>query len=136
MQNANSARRQALAIGDTTSALVASLCSIKGQVMKRSNAIAVLVALLMSSAGFAGPLRAETGDAAVVFTKGGFVLGVGGGEGVLLLQGKRYPFTVSGMSLGFTIGASTTRLVGRALNLRGLARLKAVTAQSEPAVPL
>ena len=38
-------------------------------------------------------------------------------EGVLIFRGKRYPFTVSGMSIGFTIGASTTKLVGRALNL-------------------
>jgi len=63
--------------------------------------------------------RAETGQVAVVFTKGGFIVGVGGGEGVLVLRGKRYPFTVSGMSVGFTVGASTTKLVGRALNLKG-----------------
>jgi hypothetical protein len=65
------------------------------------------------------PSRAETGSVVVVFTKGGFIVGVGGGEGVLTLRGKRYPFTVSGMSVGATIGASTSRLVGRALNLRG-----------------
>jgi hypothetical protein len=64
-------------------------------------------------------LRAETGQVAVVFTKGGLIVGVGGGEGVLVFRGKRYPFTVSGMSVGFTIGASTTKLVGRALNLSG-----------------
>jgi hypothetical protein len=54
-----------------------------------------------------------------VFTKGGLILGVGGGEGVLTLRGRHYPFTVSGMSVGATIGASTTKLVGQALNLRG-----------------
>jgi hypothetical protein len=70
-------------------------------------------------AGFSTPSRADTGQVAVVFTKGGFVVGVGGGEGVLLYRGKKYPFTVSGMSVGFTIGASTTKYVGRALNLRG-----------------
>src|ERR1700737_5443545 len=70
------------------------------------------------------PSRAETGSVAVVFTKGGFIVGVGGGEGVLVLRGKRYPFTVSGMSVGFTIGASTTKFVGRALNLRGPASIE------------
>jgi len=55
---------------------------------------------------------------AVVFTKGGFIVGVGGGQGVLVFRGQKYPFTVSGMSVGFTIGASTTKFVGRALNLR------------------
>jgi len=80
---------------------------------------AALVAMLVGAAGFSAPSRAETGQVAVVFTKGGFIVGIGGGEGVLILRGVRYPFTVSGMSVGFTIGASTTKLVGRALNLRG-----------------
>ena len=87
--------------------------------MKNFGITVALVALLVGVTGFSTPSRAETGRVAVVFTKGGFIVGVGGGEGVLILGGKRYPFTVSGMSVGFTIGASTTRLTGRALNLRG-----------------
>ena len=83
-----------------------------------------LVALLASGAGFSTPSWADTGQVAVVFTKGGFIVGVGGGEGVLILRGKRYPFTVSGMSVGFTIGASTTKFVGRALNLKGPASIE------------
>jgi hypothetical protein len=66
-----------------------------------------------------GPASSDTGSVSVVFTKGGFIVGVGGGEGVLMLHGKRYPFTVSGMSFGATIGASTTKLVGHALNVTG-----------------
>jgi hypothetical protein len=37
---------------------------------------------------------------------------------------RGYPFTVSGMSVGFTIGASTTKLVGQALNLNGPASIE------------
>jgi hypothetical protein len=92
--------------------------------MKKSAIYISSVALLMGLAGFSTPSRAETGRVSVVFTKGGFVVGVGGGEGVLTLRGKHYPFTVSGMSVGFTIGASTTKLVGRALNLRGPASIE------------
>jgi hypothetical protein len=73
---------------------------------------------LLVSFGLATPGHAETGSVAVVFTKGGFIVGVGGGQGVLTFRGKQYPFTVSGMSVGFTIGASTSKFVGRALNLR------------------
>ena len=62
---------------------------------------------------------AETGRVSVVFTKGGFILGAGTGQGVLTFRGHHYPFTVSGMSVGFTIGASTSKLTGQALNLRG-----------------
>ena len=61
--------------------------------------------------------QAETGAVRVVFTKGGFIIGVGGGQGVLTFRGHHYPFDVSGMSFGATIGASTTQLVGRARNL-------------------
>ena len=89
--------------------------------MKKFSIIAALFALLVGAGGFSTLSRAETGQVSVVFTKGGFVVGVGGGEGVLTFKGKRYPFTVSGMNIGFTIGASTTKLVGQAINLNSLA---------------
>src|ERR1700751_5198181 len=73
---------------------------------------------LLATTGLATPTLAETGRVAVVFTKGGLIIGVGGGQGVLTFRGKKYPFTVSGMSVGFTIGASTSKFVGRALNLK------------------
>lgn len=92
--------------------------------MKKFVTRAALFALLAGLTGFSTPSRAETGQVAVIFTKGGLVIGVGAGEGVLVLRGHRYPFTVSGMSVGFTIGASTTKLVGRALNLRGPASIE------------
>jgi hypothetical protein len=75
-----------------------------------------LAGLLVSSLTTAA--QAETGAVRVVFTKGGFIVGVGGGRGVLTFRGNHYPFRVSGMSFGATIGASTTDLVGRALNMR------------------
>jgi lipid-binding SYLF domain-containing protein len=87
--------------------------------MRKNRMMLLALAGFLSSTGLATPTLAETGQVAVVFTKGGFVIGVGGGEGVLVLRGQRYPFTVSGMSVGFTIGASTTKFVGRAINLRG-----------------
>jgi hypothetical protein len=77
---------------------------------------AVLASLLSLTATTSS--QAETGAVRVVFTKGGFIVGVGGGRGVLTFRGHRYPFRVSGMSLGATIGASTTDSVGRALNMR------------------
>src|ERR1700709_660756 len=92
--------------------------------MKKFGISVALVAFLVGVAAFSPASRAEVGQVAVVFTKGGFIVGVGGGEGVLILRGKRYPFTVSGMSLGATIGASTTKFVGRAINLRGPASIE------------
>jgi hypothetical protein len=77
----------------------------------------VLLGLILS-AGLPTTALADTGAVRVVFTKGGFIVGVGGGEGVLTFRGHHYRFNVSGMSVGFTIGASTTRMSGHALNLR------------------
>jgi hypothetical protein len=63
---------------------------------------------LLPLIGFTTASLADTGTVSVVFTKGGFIVDVGGGQGVLTFHGKRYPFRVAGMSLGFSIGASTS----------------------------
>ena len=87
--------------------------------MKKHVVRFLAVALLALFAGSAAtPARADSGTVRVVFTRGGFIVGVGGGEGVLFFRGHRYPFTVSGMSIGFTIGASTAQMSGHALHLR------------------
>ena len=86
--------------------------------MYRRRSIVFARFAMLTSAAVTTPASAEVGTVRVVFTKGGFIVGVGGGEGVLTFRGKNYPFTVSGASIGFTVGASTTKLVGRALNLR------------------
>jgi hypothetical protein len=83
---------------------------------------ASLLALL--TCGFATPSQAETCSVRVVFTKGGFIVGVGGGHGVLVCRGQSHRFAVSGMSVGFTIGASTTQLTGVALNVRNPADIQ------------
>ena len=85
----------------------------------RARMIQAIVLGLLGSAGVTSASRAEIGTVRVVFTKAGFVIGVGSGRGVLTFRGRNYPFRVSGASLGATIGASTSQLTGRALNLRG-----------------
>jgi hypothetical protein len=75
-----------------------------------------MIALFASS--LTSPSNAETGAVRVAFTKAGFIVGAGSGRGVLVFKGHRYPFRVGGMSVGFTIGASTTNLQGQALNMK------------------
>ena len=72
---------------------------------------------LAAAASVSTAAQAETGLVRVVFTKAGFIVGVGGGRGILTFRGHHYPFTVSGMSFGATIGASTTQMAGRALHM-------------------
>jgi hypothetical protein len=78
--------------------------------------LGAMVAVVL--AGLPAPSHAQTGSVAFEISKAGFIVGVGGGRGVLNYQGRRYPLTVGGMSVGATIGASTTQLVGTASNLR------------------
>jgi len=61
--------------------------------MKKYRTRMMLIALLgfLVSASYATPSLAETGAVSVVFTKGGFIVGVGGGQGVLIFRGKHYP---------------------------------------------
>ena len=82
------------------------------------NRMAQVALVVLLPLGFTPACLADTGTVSVVFTKGGFIVDVGGGQGVLTFHGRRYPFTVSGASIGFSIGASTSKFVGRALNLR------------------
>jgi len=73
---------------------------------------------VLTVAGLSTASQAETGSVRVVFAKAGFIVGVGGGRGILTFRGHNYPFRVSGMSFGATIGASTNKMIGQALNMR------------------
>lgn len=66
------------------------------------------------------PARAVTGDVRIVFTKAGFVVGAGGGRGILTFRGRDHRFTAQGLSVGVTVGASVTNLIGRASHLHKL----------------
>lgn len=84
---------------------------------------------LISAVGFAflaatsvpSPAQAGTGTVRAVITKGGFIVGIGGGQGTLIFKGHKYPLTFGGISAGALIGASTTELVGHAYNLHSAA---------------
>ena len=81
----------------------------------RSSVIALAVTF---APGLAAPTWAATGTVYVEIAKAGFIVGIGGGRGTLVFQGRRYPLSVGGLSFGATIGASKADLVGRAYNLR------------------
>jgi len=64
--------------------------------------------------------RAQTGTTGTVriqIVKAGFIVGVGGGKGTLTFNGKSYPLSIGGVSVG-TIGVATVNLEGTARNLR------------------
>jgi hypothetical protein len=76
--------------------------------------------MLFASAVLTEPSHAITGHVRVVFAKAALIAGAGVGRRVLTFRGRDYRFRVSGLSLGFTAGASLDRLVGRASYLNEL----------------
>jgi hypothetical protein len=49
--------------------------------------------------------------------KAGFIVGISGGKGTLKYEGKTYPLSIGGVSLGATLGLSKVELIGKAHNL-------------------
>ena len=66
------------------------------------------------------PSDARMGLVRVSFAKAGLIAGAGIGRGVLTFDGRDHPFRVSGLSLGFTVGASVNRLAGNVSYLHRL----------------
>ena len=88
--------------------------------MRLYHAYAVAMAALAISIGFATPSHSLTGTVRVTVAKAGLVLGAGGGQGTLTFRHRNYPFTVQGLSLGISAGASINKLVGRASSINEL----------------
>jgi hypothetical protein len=82
--------------------------------MGKRRAYWTVIMALAASIGLATPSDAITGTVRVTVAKAGFVVGAGGGRGTLTFRHRNYPFTVQGLSLGLTAGASINKLVGRA----------------------
>jgi hypothetical protein len=80
----------------------------------------LVVLALLASAILTQPSHAITGHVRVVFAKAALIAGAGVGRGILTFRGRDYPFRVSGLSLGFSAGASVVRLSGSASYLNEL----------------
>jgi hypothetical protein len=78
---------------------------------------AAIVAAAVVLAGSPSQSYADTGSVRLKVTKVGFIVGVGGGSGVLHFKGHSYRLSVGGVGIG-TIGAAGADLVGTARNLR------------------
>ena len=81
----------------------------------RVNLLAALSSVVLL--GALTPAQAATGTVRIAVAKGGFIVGVGGGNGTLSFQGRTYRVSVGGISVG-TIGIAKADLVGTASNLR------------------
>jgi hypothetical protein len=82
--------------------------------MKFGSALLTAAAIVMAAPL---PSSADDGTVRMRITKVGFIVGVGGGSGVLNFKGRQYRLSIGGVSAG-TIGVSGMDLVGTARNLR------------------
>jgi len=74
---------------------------------KLTTAIAVFACLVA-----AAPAYADSGTITLTIYKGGWFIGGEGGSGTLSFQGRRYPLSVGGVSVGLVFGGSKTVLHG------------------------
>jgi hypothetical protein len=88
--------------------------------MRTYRTIPIALMAMAMSIGLAAPSHAITGTVRVTMVKAGLGVGAGGGRGVLTFRHRNYPFTVQGLSLGLTAGASVSKLTGRAAYINEL----------------
>jgi hypothetical protein len=78
------------------------------------------LSLTLAVAAISAAVAAEEQPSAKIqfeIYKAGLVVGVSGGSGTLTYEGKDYPISIGGISLGATIGVSKAEFVGDVFNL-------------------
>jgi hypothetical protein len=80
------------------------------------NTIAIVLVTAVMLAGATAPSYAQSGTVRLHIIKAGFIIGVGGGNGVLHYQGHVYPFSIGGIGIG-SLGIAAVDLVGTATNI-------------------
>ena len=85
------------------------------KVLTRRNVMLSAAALV--GVGVSGAAQADSGSVEVKISSAGFIVGAGGGSGVLVFKSRRYPFSVGGVAAG-GVGAFQAELTGTASNLK------------------
>ena len=83
-------------------------------------AFAFAICLVIGGAVLPKSAQAQQPTIEINISKAGFVVGVSGGNGTLFYQGKSYPLSVGGLSLGLTIGLSKAQMIGEVEGLKTL----------------
>jgi hypothetical protein len=96
--------------------------------IRRSMKDSLFAAVLAIGAIHTAALAEDKPSAKIQFEvyKAGLVVGVSGGSGTLTFQGKDYPISIGGVSLGATIGASKTGFVGEVFNLSAVGDIEGI----------
>lgn len=87
------------------------------QTMGRRMSALVATAAASALLAFAPAVHAKNATIELEIYKAGFIVGGSGGSGTLKLDGKSYPLSIGGVSLGATIGFSKAQLIGTVRNI-------------------
>ncbi len=79
--------------------------------------VAVAMAAVAVLVGASTASQAQSGRVRLHIVKAGFIVGLGGGSGILTYHGRTYRLSVGGIGVG-SLGVATVDLVGTASNLR------------------
>jgi hypothetical protein len=82
----------------------------------KSAAMVFAVGVILLGAATPSWAQSTTGTVRLHIVKVGFIVGVGGGNGVLSYHGKRYRLSIGGIGIG-SLGVAAVDLVGTASNL-------------------
>jgi hypothetical protein len=86
--------------------------------IRRGKLVATVLLAMATLVGASAPSRAQSvGAVRLHVVKAGFIIGVGGGRGVLIFHGHRYPLSLGGIGIG-SLGIASVDLRGTASNLR------------------
>ncbi|WP_290545523.1 hypothetical protein [Aestuariivirga sp.] len=79
---------------------------------------AMLLLPLAAGVAEASAAAGNSGRISFRITRAGLIVGLGGGTGTLSFNGKKYPLSIGGVSLGATIGIASADFVGKVRHLR------------------
>ena len=96
---------------------------------------AAVLAAAITLASASSQAYAASGTVRFHIVKAGFIVGIGGGSGVLNFKGRNYRLSIGGINVG-TIGASAVDLVGTATNLRAAADIVGTYTQGSAAIAI
>jgi hypothetical protein len=83
-------------------------------------------AAALVAAEIPGEALADSAQVRIKIVSAGFIIGASGGSGSVTFRGRRYPLSIGGVSVGATIGASGTELIGTATNMRDIRDIEGV----------
>ncbi|MBU3567821.1 DUF1134 domain-containing protein [Polynucleobacter alcilacus] len=94
------------------------------------------LSILSFGAGAADAPKKPSGTVSINETQFALIVGGSTGGGVLTYQGKKYPFKISGMSLGANVGVSKLSASGEVYDLADLAKFPGTFTKLESSITL